>query len=76
MPKPPDKPIVMTIVADHVEEDAETSELVTRLEAEADRYVAALRSVANVSRETVSLSTNPEFLDLMERSRVRQALKD
>jgi hypothetical protein len=72
MAKPADKPIVVTIVADHVEEDAEISELVTRLEAEAERDIAALRSVANADLEAVSLSTNPEFLDLIERSRARQ----
>ena len=33
--------------------------------------VAALVPIANADVETVSLSTNPQFLDLIERSRVR-----
>ena len=37
----PRKPVHMKIVAERVEEDAEVSELVSRLEAEADREVAA-----------------------------------
>ena len=35
------RPPALRIVEDHVEEDAEVSELVTRLEAEADRELAA-----------------------------------
>ena len=35
------KPIEMKVVADRVEEDAEMSELVTRLEEQADRDIAA-----------------------------------
>ena len=34
--------------------------------------VAALVSIANADMETVSLSNNPEFLALIERSRLRQ----
>lgn len=34
--------------------------------------VAALVSVENADLETMSLSTNPQFLDLIERSRARQ----
>ena len=41
MAKRNDKSIAMKIVADHVEEISEISELVDRLEAEADRDVAA-----------------------------------
>ncbi len=33
--------------------------------------VAALVPIENADKETVTLSTNPEFLDLIERSRVR-----
>jgi antitoxin (DNA-binding transcriptional repressor) of toxin-antitoxin stability system len=33
--------------------------------------VAALVPIANADVETVSLSTNPQFLELIERSRVR-----
>lgn len=35
------KPIEMKVVADRVEEDADVSEMVTRLEEEADREIAA-----------------------------------
>lgn len=41
MARQSDKPIDMRIVADRAEEDPEVSELVTRLEAEADRELAA-----------------------------------
>lgn len=41
MDKRTDKPIDMRIVADHVEETPEVSELVDRLEKEADREIAA-----------------------------------
>ena len=34
--------------------------------------IAALVSISNADIETVSLSNNPKFLDLIERSRVRQ----
>jgi prevent-host-death family protein len=34
--------------------------------------VAALLSVSNVDLETISLSTNPEFVALVERARARQ----
>jgi len=34
--------------------------------------IAALVSIENVDLETVSLSTNPKFLELIERSRARQ----
>ena len=37
-----------------------------------DRPVAALVAIENADLETVSLSTNPEFLALIERSRARQ----
>ena len=33
--------------------------------------VAALLAIENADMETVSLSTNPEFLEIIERSRVR-----
>jgi prevent-host-death family protein len=33
--------------------------------------IAALVSIENADLETVSLSTNPQFLELIERSRVR-----
>jgi prevent-host-death family protein len=37
------------------------------------RPVAALVSIKNADLETISLSTNPKFLALIERSRARQA---
>jgi len=37
------------------------------------RPVAALVAVENADMETVSLSTNPKFIELIQRSRVRQA---
>lgn len=36
------------------------------------RPVAALVSISNADIETVSLSNDPKFLDLIERSRARQ----
>jgi predicted DNA binding CopG/RHH family protein len=39
--KPVDKPIAMKVVADHVEETPEVSDLVDRLEADADQEIAA-----------------------------------
>jgi len=41
MAKSSDKPIDMKIVADHFDEDPEVSEIVTQMEAEADREIAA-----------------------------------
>jgi prevent-host-death family protein len=35
------------------------------------RPIAALVSIENADLETVSLSTNPQFLELIERSRAR-----
>ena len=37
-----------------------------------DRPVAALVAIGNADLETVSLSTNPEFLALIERSRAHK----
>jgi antitoxin (DNA-binding transcriptional repressor) of toxin-antitoxin stability system len=34
--------------------------------------IAALMAITNADLETVSLSTNPQFLELIERSRERQ----
>ena len=36
------------------------------------RPIAALVSIPNADAETVSLSTNPQFIALIERSRLRQ----
>lgn len=55
MAKPVDKPIVMKIIADHLEEDAEVSELVTRLEAEAERDIAAGTVTLRWGREQIAL---------------------
>jgi len=50
-----DKPIEMNVIADRVEEDAEVSELVTRLEAEADREVAAGTVTLRWGREQIAV---------------------
>ncbi len=49
------KPISMKIVADHVEEDAEVSELVDRVEAEADRHVAARTVTVRWGRDQIAV---------------------
>jgi predicted DNA binding CopG/RHH family protein len=48
-------PIEMQIVADHVEESVEVSELVNRLEAEADRDIAAGTVTLRWGREQIAL---------------------
>ena len=48
-------PIKMQIVADHVEESVEVSELVNRLEAEADRDIAAGTVTLRWGREQIAL---------------------
>jgi predicted DNA binding CopG/RHH family protein len=53
------KPIEVKVVADRVEEDAEMSELVTRLEEEADRDIAA---------GTVSLRWGKEQIAVVKRA--------
>jgi predicted DNA binding CopG/RHH family protein len=53
------KPIEIKVVADRVEEDAEMSELVTRLEEEADRDIAA---------GTVSLRWGKEQIAVVKRA--------
>lgn len=47
--------IDMKIVHDHVEEDAEVSELVTRLETEADREIAAGTVTLRWGREQIAV---------------------
>ncbi len=59
MAKQHENPIDVRIVADQVEEDAEVSELVTRLEAEADREVASGH---------VSLRWAPEQIAVVKRA--------
>ena len=55
MAKPTDKPIDMMFVADHVEELPEVSELVDRLEAEADRDIAAGTVTLRWGREQIAV---------------------
>lgn len=60
MPKPSkSKPIDMKVVADHVEEDPEISELVSRMEQEADREIAA---------GTVTLRWGKEHIAVIKRA--------
>lgn len=40
---------------------------------ESGRPVAVVLSLEDVDRETLSLSTNPEFLEILRRSRTRHA---
>ncbi|HLZ07967.1 MAG TPA: hypothetical protein VKT80_05215 [Chloroflexota bacterium] len=55
MAKLADKPIAMKIVADHVEEVSEVADLVDRLEAEADRDIAAGSVTLRWGREQIAL---------------------
>ena len=55
MPRDIGKPIQIKIVADRVEEDPETSELVTRLEAEADQDIAAGTVTLRWGREQIAV---------------------
>jgi hypothetical protein len=50
-----DRPIEMKIVADHIEEVPEVSDLITRLEAEADRDVAAGTVTLRWGREQIAV---------------------
>jgi predicted DNA binding CopG/RHH family protein len=50
-----DNPIDMQVVADHVEENPEIAELVTRLEAEADREIAAGTVTLRWGREQIAV---------------------
>jgi len=45
----------MKVVADHVEEDPEVAEMVTRLEAEADREIAAGTVTLRWGREQIAV---------------------
>lgn len=54
-------------LADYAEEMASGALIVT----EQGQPVAALVPIANVDLETVGLSTNPKFIELIERSRAR-----
>ena len=55
MAKKSDRPIDMRTVADQVEEDPEVSALVTRLEAEADREIAAGSVTLRWGREQIAV---------------------
>jgi len=50
-----DKPIVMNIVADHVAESPEVSEMVDQWEAEADREIAAGTVTLRWGREQIAV---------------------
>ena len=49
------KPIEMKVVAERVEEDADVSELVTRLDEEADREIAAGTVTLRWGREQIAV---------------------
>lgn len=51
----PRKPVPMRVVAERAEEDAEVSELVSRLEAEADRDIAAGTVTLRWGREQIAV---------------------
>jgi hypothetical protein len=53
--EPSDKPVVMKIVADRVEEGPEVSEMVDRLEAEADRDIVAGIVTLRWGREQIAI---------------------
>lgn len=53
------KPIEMKVVADHVEEDVETSEMVTRMEQEADSEMLS---------RTVTLRWGQDQIDVVKRA--------
>ena len=55
MAKQSDKPIDMRIVADRALEDPEVSEMVTRLETEADREIAAGSVTLRWGREQIAV---------------------
>ena len=56
-------------LADYAREVSEEPIILT----EGGRPIAALVPIENADLETVALSTNPQFLDLIARSRARQA---
>lgn len=56
-------------LADYTEEAAREPVVVTR----DGKPIAALVAIENADLETVSLSTNAKFLELIERSRARQS---
>jgi predicted DNA binding CopG/RHH family protein len=49
------EPMDIRIVADHLEEDAEVSEMITRLEAEADRDIAGGTVTLRWGREQIAV---------------------
>lgn len=55
MPNQIKKPTDMQIIADRVEEDPEVSDMVTRLEAEADREIAAGSVTFRWGREQIAV---------------------
>lgn len=55
MARSTDQPIAMKIIVDRLEEDPEVSELVTRLEAAADRQLAAGTVTLRWGREQIAV---------------------
>jgi predicted DNA binding CopG/RHH family protein len=55
MAKQSEEPIEMRVVADRIDEDPDVSELVTRLEAEADREIAAGTVTLRWGREQIAV---------------------
>lgn len=62
MDKRTDKPIEMRIVSDHVEEPPEVSELVDRLEEEADREIAAGTVTLRWGKEQIAVVKRAAWL--------------
>jgi prevent-host-death family protein len=64
-----EKDMATASLADYTDEAEREPVVVTR----DGKPIAALLPIENADLETVSLSTNPKFLALIERSRARQA---
>lgn len=64
-----EKELATASLADYTDEAEREPVVVTR----DGKPIAALVAIENADLETVSLSTNPKFLALIERSRARQS---
>ena len=64
-----EKELATASLADYTDEAEREPVVVTR----DGKPIAALLPIENADLETVSLSTNPKFLALIERSRARQS---
>ncbi len=58
-------------LADYAQDESRETVIVTRK----GKPIAALVPIENADWETVGLSTHPQFLSLIERSRVRQKME-